>query len=150
MTGFRGARWLLVVLLGAGPAYASSTFPGELKEQLGLSQVPLCTVCHTDLKGGSDTLAQPFGLAVQTHGAVSNDTQSLRQAIAAMEKDRTDSDEDGISDIEELEAGSNPNRPGNEGSPTYGCNTAYPGVFSALSLLWWAVQRRTRARLASL
>jgi len=60
---------------------------------------------------------------MRSRGLVSQNIASLDTALDALAAERTDSDHDGVPDIDELEAGSDPNVAGG-GSvppPSYGC-----------------------------
>jgi MYXO-CTERM domain-containing protein len=105
----------LLLLSAAAPARASITFPGALENKLGLKQVagppPGCRLCHQTDAGGLKTATQPFGRTVLKAGAVGGSVPSLLAALDQIEAEGTDSDFDGVSDIDELKAGTDPNTP---------------------------------------
>ncbi len=82
-------------------------------------------------------MTTPFGTSMRARGLVAQNTQSLDTALDALAAEHTDSDGDGVGDIDELKAGTNPNSAGGGvvPPPTYGCFdvTGQPG--SALALL---------------
>ena len=115
----------LAVTSVAGPAFASSTYPGEIQNKLGIQSPPLCTICHKDLNGGSGTVIQAFGQTmINTYGLTGGSaTDLLDDALDKSAADKKDSDGDGQTDVDELKAGTNPSQAGG-GAVTpakYGC-----------------------------
>lgn len=109
---------LLVSLLAAANARASTSYPPHLRSVVGLSYTPECTLCHASDLGGDGTAVKPFGVTMLRLGALGNDNlASLTGALEADRKDRVDSDEDELSDIDELRQGSDPNRGVNGEAP---------------------------------
>jgi MYXO-CTERM domain-containing protein len=133
------ARWLgclalsIAGLLFAAGAMASPQFPDEVKAHLMLANPPPCSLCHTNGVTGVGTVNTPFGKAMRAHGLQAEDTASLDSALDQMKSQNVDSDGDGVSDIDELIKGADPNTAGT-GSlgpepPTYGCvATVAPGT----------------------
>lgn len=128
-------RWPLVlsssfalVAALAAPARATPNFPPAIQQHLGLSAPPPCAICHQDGKTGTGTVTTPFGVSMRSHGLVPNDTSTLTKALDALEAEKVDSDGDGTPDIEELQAGSDPNTAGGgsiNGPPVaYGCGAS--------------------------
>jgi len=105
--GVIGSCWLF-----APHATASTTFPEAVRKQLGLQQIadpPLgCQLCHQDDNGGYATATKPFGRSLLKAGAAGGSVPSLLTALKALEANGTDSDHDGVGDIDELKAGTDP------------------------------------------
>ena len=136
------------------PAMASTNYPVVVQSHLSLSAPPRqsCGLCHTNGVTGSGTVNTPVGKALKARGMVSGNEGSLRAALDALARDGVDSDGDGVPDIEELKAGTDPNVAGTDttstATPKYGCGAeAVPGL-EALALGVWLVfsHRRRRAR----
>jgi hypothetical protein len=112
-----------------------------MQTELGLSQPPLCTVCHLTLIGGRDTVTRPFGMTVmKKYGVTLLNVQGLRNALTQMAANKDDSDQDGVDDITELKAGTDPNvgegGPAGDEGPQFGCQFASGAARSGLS---WAM-----------
>ena len=101
------------LLLGsfyAAHSGASASYPLVIKAKYGLAVAPECTVCHRDTVGGLGTVTRPFGLALISHYQLAPaNVGSLEAALAGDEAEHLDSDADGVPDIDELRAGTNPN-----------------------------------------
>lgn len=128
------------------PALASPAYPPFIQAQLGLAQAPPCTLCHRDDAGGAGTVVRPFGRTMIGHFQLSggSNTAALSAALAGDDGEHLDSDNDGIPDIDELRAGSDPNVgvSGVEATPDVplpetGC-ALRPGVVSGVDIpsLW--------------
>src|SRR5262249_60151873 len=105
------------------PAHGPSIYPPEVRAPLSLPDTPACTLGHETESGGFGTVTKPFGKSMQARGLVAQNLGSLDTALDALAAEHTDSDHDGVGDIDELKAGSDPNVAGG-GSvtpPTYGC-----------------------------
>lgn len=117
----------LLCVLGARPAHASPGYPGQLSKDLGLPCAPPCTVCHRDRNGGLYTVDKPFGLSMYAAGLRGQSPDGLRAAEKSLESTTppTDSDGDGVGDIQELKDGTDPNSSDNANlcneGPAYGC-----------------------------
>ena len=120
-------RWSIGITLGlslsAASAAASPTYPGEVKSHLVLPSTPACGLCHSNGVTGIGTVNTPFGKSLRADGAAAEDVGSLDKALDALKGAKTDSDGDGVDDIAELEAGTDPNVAGGEAAPElgYGC-----------------------------
>jgi MYXO-CTERM domain-containing protein len=108
----RCASLLMLVSLGVpATVRASTSYPPHLRSVVGLSYTPDCTLCHSSELGGDGTAVKPFGVSMLRLGALGNDNlASLTSALEADRRDRVDSDEDEVADIDELRQGSDPNR----------------------------------------
>jgi MYXO-CTERM domain-containing protein len=124
---------LLAALALTAPALAWATpdFPAAIARDLQLSAPPPCTICHATDAGGSGTVVKPFGKYLVSRGLVPFDEASLARALAAAAGENHDSDGDGISDIEVLRRGLDPNGSAAGASsledPTFGCSTGRGG-----------------------
>ena len=126
----------LVLLVASVPALASPTFPADIRSHVGTPKTPACSLCH-DGTPGIGTATSPFAASMKMRGLVANDVGSLNAALDALDCEKTDSDGDGVPDIDELRRGWDPNLPNKaDGTvvpgatrpqvlvPTYGCSTA--------------------------
>ncbi len=102
----------ITLLISSSGSLASSDYPAVIKTQLGLStdHPRMCRLCHTSDLGGSGTITQPFGKALQARGLASENAELLKTALAQLEADKVDSDGDGVTDIDELKALTDPNK----------------------------------------
>ncbi|MBK7582947.1 MAG: hypothetical protein IPI67_22475 [Myxococcales bacterium] len=121
-TGVAAGLALAVGIVAPSVAQASPTFPPELQADLDMPCAPPCTLCHRDSNGGVGTAVQPFGAAIKNAGLTLKSPEKLPKALARLEAESADSDGDGVTDVDELREGRNPNTPG-EGllCATYGC-----------------------------
>lgn len=122
---------LAAALAVAGAAHATPTFPAAIQGHLGLSYEPPCSICHQDGITNSSTVTTPFGLAMRSKKLAPDNEASLVAALDALDAEGSDSDGDGVGDIAELRAGSDPNREGGESllgpAPAYGCGARIAG-----------------------
>jgi hypothetical protein len=128
----------VLALMGRpAPARAISRFPGEIIDYFknvhsppkDLKYTPPCSVCHIGGTTGSGSVQTPFGISMLAHG-LTGDRNSITPALVALDADAVDSDGDGVSDIDELIADTDPNAAANvslsSSNPSYGCSVA-PG-----------------------
>lgn len=107
--------WIL-----SGAALASGNYPGEVALELTVD-APSCAVCH-DGATTFGTVTTPFGVAMVDAGLVASNPDSLVSALVTLESEGTDSDGDGVGDIDELLDGTDPNGTEISGEgPSYGC-----------------------------
>lgn len=142
----------MFLLLLAGLASASSNYPGAVADDLGLNCTPQCTICHATNGGGGGTVTADFGVAMMDRGLTGDgQTAALIAALDAMTTDGVDSDGDGVSDVDQLIAGADPNTGDSfcdVVGPTYGCFSHAPtgGGLLGLVLGAAAIARRRPAR----
>ncbi len=158
------ARALVVAAVGvfaATGAHASPGYPSEMQSYLSLNTLPQCTVCHTNNVGGIGTVTKDFGIALKARGLVLEDVASLHSAIDQLDADGVDSDGDGVTDVDELHGGTDPNvadASGGDAGPValatapveygFGCSAAAGAApffvlafFLAPALVWRAGRR---------
>lgn len=129
-------------LVVSAPARASEVFPPEIQQELELEAEPSCTICHATTAGGLKTVVKPLGIKLQSRGLLYRNLPSLRIALSALEAEGSDVDGDGVSDIDELRDGTDPNVSSSGKAPLvpdYGCTVGSgPGSagsgWAALSL----------------
>jgi hypothetical protein len=148
-----GLVWCIVA---AWPAAASTSYLVVVQRHLALGAPPRqsCALCHTNGVTGVGTVNTPIGKALRARGLVSGNDGSLTAALDALAKDGVDSDGDGVPDVEELKAGTDPNVAGTDtgaspATPKYGCGAEVAPGLEALALgVWLVFSRRRRARPA--
>jgi MYXO-CTERM domain-containing protein len=113
----------LASLLAAGSAQARPENPGKLQSALNLGCTPYCLLCHTVPQGGGEYLRTPFGNVLE--GALlSSDPKTSLEAL-----NTTDTDGDGMFDIDEIKALRDPSIPGDASIciASYGCGARVAG-----------------------
>jgi hypothetical protein len=138
---------LAVVLFAAQEAHASAGYPTAIVQHLGIFYSPPCSLCHVEGKTGPGTAETPFARSARAHGLEGGDIRLVGIALDALARDGIDSDRDGITDIQELLAGTDPNLVGGESikvrqDPTTGCRSAGGGCGWLLLLALWPGRRR--------
>lgn len=146
-----------LILLYSSSAWAIEEFPWALQNELQLGYRPPCSVCHESGLAGIGTVSTPFGLNLRWRGLNANDPQSIHTAVDKLRSDRADSDGDAVPDVQELQAGTDPNRYGNDPllaqqEPGFGCSTSpnapsqplLAALLVALGLFGWPGNRVRR------
>ncbi len=129
----RFLRPSLVAAIALAPRVASANplYPSMVESHLSLSYLPPCTICHTSNLGGTGTATQPFAIAMKAVGLSGLDPSTVDPALDTLQAMMTDSDCNGIPDIEQLKDDRDPNAPGEyiDGSnrtapPDPGCSSS--------------------------
>jgi len=132
---------LAIGLAAPAVAFATPNFPAAIARDLQLASPPACTICHATNEGGSGTVTKPFGKYLVSRGLVPFDENSLAGALAAAAGERHDSDGDGITDIDALKQGLDPNGSSSTHAvtlddPSFGCSaTGSTGRTSTLFIV---------------
>jgi hypothetical protein len=130
--------FLAVTALAPLAARATPNFPAAIARDLQLSAPPACTICHATNEGGTGTVVKPFGKYLVSRGLAPFDESSLAGALAAARGEHHDTDGDGVSDIDALQQGLDPNGAPSGGpqieDPTFGCSVTGGGAGNTLLL----------------
>lgn len=119
------ARVALPLLLSfPSVAAASPEYTSAIRDHLEMSCRPQCTICHSTNEGGDGTARQPFASSLSAPNAEGeaqlggDDVDQLLLRLDALRAAKTDSDGDGIADIDELEGHSSSGAAGAANRPT--------------------------------
>jgi hypothetical protein len=150
-------RWSLGVVVASlfvtSAAGATENFPPAIANHLQLSYEPSCALCHVGAKTGGGTVTTPFGRSARDRGLVEENTEILNAVLDQMRTERVDSDSDGVTDVEELVASTDPNARPNDPirEQEYGCvgriaggDRSTPSVAALLVLVAAGVCARRR------
>jgi hypothetical protein len=96
--------------LSSSPAAASPKYSDRLEERFDMTCAPTCLLCHTNAQGGFATANTKFGVSLRKAGLSCCDLSDFDDLIDEVEEAETDSDDDGIPDLEELADGTDPNK----------------------------------------
>ena len=136
-------------------AFGMPGFPGQIQQYLNLSYTPSCSICHASAQGGGP-VTQPFGQAMLAAGLTTAGGTTLTAALDKLTADGTDSNGDGISDIQSLKQGLDPNSVTSKPPVEYDCGGAriasrgqlgFPAAIATLFsvlLLSWRKSRRVK------
>lgn len=148
------------LVLAVAQGRASTVYPIEVEDTLMLSEPPPCTLCHRNDVGGDGTVVTLFGRSMMELGATGDSNRAtLREALLQSDSEGVDSDFDGVTDLDELRSGDDPNDNPNPGAdfeelplPEHGCavsvtsSRAAQASFLLLSSLFALGVARRRAR----
>jgi hypothetical protein len=153
---------LIAVAVCALPrrSQASPAFPDEIARVLDTPCVPECVLCHTTNLGGYGTALTAFAAAMVStppkgEKLLAKHTETVALALADLDTMKIDSDKDGISDVDELEQGTNPNGDSVKlcSDIAYGCARVAPrgnpsgvALGALLSAFVWRALRRKAGR----
>ena len=107
----------LAAMSWAGAALATPNFPPAIQQFVGSASAPPCTICHNNPNGGLGTVTTTFGLYMKSLGLMVFDLGSLQTALMAAQAAKHESSEAGITDIDALRMGLDPNNPNAAGMP---------------------------------
>jgi hypothetical protein len=156
---------LLSLVVFASDAGATPEYPIVLDSYLRMQnpqhtdcdQLTRCLICHTTTRGGQATAVRPFAQTLSRYGLNrGRDSGALLNALAMLPA-TTDSDDDGLADIDELTLCGNPSGADIGSGPQYGCDgaqlvparsTDYPLALLALFVAGLIVHRRRAPTLA--
>lgn len=132
---------VLSVLVVALPASAEPTFPGAIQEAANIPCTPTCLLCHLTVPGEKDNWRQPFAGTALGNGLKPGQPETMPAMVENLRTNKIDTDHDGKLDVDELAAGSDPNKPDPSAAicgPTYGCGAHVAAVTPPPpTALWW-------------
>jgi hypothetical protein len=120
-TIFFGWSFFALMALSARVAVATPNFPNAIQRDLSLSYSPQCSLCHVGGNTSASAVQTPFAKSMKARGLVAYNETKLQAALDQMALDRVDSNGNGVSDIDELRAGTDPNLGSGQEPVTYGC-----------------------------
>jgi hypothetical protein len=143
-----------LMALSARAVFATPNFPAAIQRDLSLSYSPQCSLCHVGGNTSASAVQTPFAKAMKARGLVAYDETALQAALDQMTQGRVDSNGNGVSDVDELRAGTDPNLGSGQEPVTYGCTVSgarsgsgglgHAAVGMGLVLAVWRLRRRPR------
>lgn len=113
----------LGILFAGTTASATPTYPDVIHTTLSTPNTPDCAICHVGTPG-TGTVNTAFGKTMRSRGLLANNEGSLKSALQAITAEKKDSNGDGVTDIDALKAGQDPN--GGATSADGGSNSTTP------------------------
>src|SRR3954462_14271501 len=102
---------VMAVLLIALPAQAEPEFPSAIQTAGSTPCNPPCTLCHTTSPGTALTATKAFAITLIKNGLIPKNPGSLTTVVANLRTKQVDTDGDGVLDVDELAAGTDPSNP---------------------------------------
>ena len=138
-SAIKGLVWSFLFV--ALPAGAEPEFPAAIQEAGKIPCTPTCLLCHLTVPGQKDNWTQPFGVAVRANGLVPGHPESIQTVVDNLRTKMVDTDGDGKIDVDELAAGTDPNKADPNAElcgPLYGCGAhVAKAPPSSSAALWW-------------